>query len=51
MSDFYNQYKFFENVYTINQKIREKYDKEVVIINDSCSLVKSKKNKKMRRKK
>ena len=36
MSYFYNQHRFFEIVYTINQKSREKYEKEVVIINDSC---------------
>jgi len=42
MSDFYNQHKFFEIVYTINQKGREKYDEEVVIIYDYCSFVKSK---------
>jgi hypothetical protein len=45
MSDFYTQHKFFEIVYTIILKSREKYDKEVVIINDSCSFVKSKKSK------
>lgn len=42
MSDFYNPHKFFEIVYAINQKGREKYDKEVVIIIASCSFVKSK---------
>ena len=36
MTDFDNQHIFFEIVYTINQKSREKYEKEVVIINDSC---------------
>ncbi len=47
MSDFNNQHKFIEILYTFNQKVREKYDKEVVIIIESCSFVKSrKKNKK-----
>ena len=41
MSGFYNQHKFFEIVYAINQSGREKYDKEVVLFNDSCSFVKS----------
>jgi hypothetical protein len=43
MSDFNNQYKFFEIAYTINKKGREKFYEEVVIISDLSSFEESKK--------
>ena len=42
MSDFNIQHKFFEIEYAINQKGREKLDKEVVNTYDSCLFVKTK---------